>query len=66
MYETLRQKLIDHYANMALNPATLEQARLRASQLEKCESELWVGIAKQIKEKIDEKTQQVQTKGNQP
>jgi hypothetical protein len=25
-----------------------------------------VGIAKQIKEKIDEKTQQVQTKGNQP
>ena len=66
MYETLRQRLINHYADMALNPATLEQARLRASQLESCESGLWAGIAMQIKEKIDEKKKQVQTKKNQP
>lgn len=66
MFSTLRQRLINHYADMALSPATLEQARHRALQLEKCDSGLWTGIAKQIKEKIDEKTQQVQAKGNQP
>ena len=66
MYTALRQKLINHYADMALNPATLEQARHRALQLEKCDSGLWTGIAKQIKEQIDEKTKQVQAKGNQP
>ena len=65
MFSTLRQKLIDHYSTMALNPATLEQARHRASQLEKCESGMWVGIAMQIKEQIDEKTKQVQTKADQ-
>jgi hypothetical protein len=54
MYTALRQRLINHYADMALNPATLEQARHRASQLEKCESELWVGIAMEIKAKINE------------
>jgi hypothetical protein len=66
MYSALRQRLINHYADMALNPATLEQARHRALQLEKCDSGLWTGIAKQIKEQIDEKTKQVQAKGNQP
>ena len=66
MYIELRQRLVNHYADMALNPATLEQARHRALQLEKCESGLWIGIAMEIKEKINEKTQQVQAKGNQP
>lgn len=63
MYSALRQRLINHYADMALNPATLEQARHRASQLEKCDSGLWIGIAMQIKEKIDEKKKQISSQG---
>jgi hypothetical protein len=66
MYSALRQRLINHYADMALNPATLEQARHRALQLEKCDSGLWTGIAKQIKEKIDEKKKQIQTETSEP
>ena len=54
MFSALRQRLINHYADMALNPATLEQARHRALQLEKCDSGLWTGIAMEIKAKIDE------------
>jgi hypothetical protein len=39
---------------MALNPATLDHARLRAKELEKDSSGLWIGIAKEIALRIKE------------
>jgi hypothetical protein len=49
-----RQKLVDHYAQMALNPATLGQARWRTKELEADSSGLWIGIGKEIAMKIKE------------
>ena len=49
-----RQKLVDHYALMALNPATLGQARWRTKELEADSSGLWIGIGKEIAMKIKE------------
>lgn len=49
-----RQKLVDHYAQMALNPATLGQARWRTKELEADSSGLWIGIGKEIATKLQE------------
>ena len=61
----LRQHLVDHYAQMALSPATLDQARWRTKELEKDSSGLWIGIGKEIAAKLkelkDEKEIQTQT-----
>ena len=54
MFTNTRQALIEHYAEMALTKGWLEQARLRAKELEACPSGLWLGIGKQIKQRIDE------------
>ena len=63
-----RQHLVDHYAQMALSPATLGQARWRTKELEKDSSGLWIGIGKEIamklKELKDEKKIQTQTNQN--
>ena len=60
-----RQKLVDHYAQMALNPATLDQARWRTKELEADSSGLWIGIGKEIAAKLkelkNEKEKQIQT-----
>ena len=61
MFTNTRQALIEHYAEMALTKGWLEQARLRAKELEACPSGLWLGIVKQVKERIDEKKKQLQT-----
>jgi len=50
----LRQNLVDHYAQMAFNPATLDQARWRTRELEKDSSGLWIGIGKEIAAKLEE------------
>ena len=50
----LRQKLVDHYAMMALNPATLGHARWRTKELEADSSGLWIGIGKEIAMKLKE------------
>ena len=47
-FTNLRQHLVEHYAQMALNPATLDQARWRTKELEKDLSGLWIGIGKEI------------------
>ena len=54
MHSKIRQELIEHYAKMALNPATLDHARLRARELEKDLSGLWIGIGKEIAQRIKE------------
>ena len=64
----LRQHLVDHYAQMALNPSTLDQARWRTKELEKDSSGLWIGIGKEIAAKLkelkDEKEIHTQTDQN--
>ena len=54
MFKKTRQDLVEHYAKMALNPATLDHARLRAKELEKDSTGLWIGIGKEIAVKIKE------------
>ena len=65
MFTRLRQELVDHYAKMALNPATLGQARWRTRELEADSTGLWIGIGKEIAERLkelkNEKEKQVQT-----
>jgi len=54
MHSKIRQELIEHYAKMALNPATLDHARLRVKELEKDSTGLWIGIGKEIAARIKE------------
>jgi hypothetical protein len=54
----LRQHLVEHYATMALNPATLEHARMRVRELEKDPTGLWNGIALEVKQTLDEMKKQ--------
>jgi hypothetical protein len=54
MFKKTRQDLVEHYAKMALNPATLDHARLRVKELEKDSTGLWTGIGKEIAVKIKE------------
>lgn len=54
MYSKLRQELVEHYAKMAINPATLGQARWRTRELEADSTGLWIGIGKEIAMKLKE------------
>jgi hypothetical protein len=54
MFLDIRNKLIEHYAQMALNPATIDHARLRTKELQECDSKLWEGIGLQIKARMEE------------
>jgi hypothetical protein len=45
---------VEHYARMAMNPATLGQARLRVKELEADSSGLWIGIANEVAAKLKE------------
>lgn len=54
MFTKSRQELVRHYAVMALNPATLGQARWRTRELEADSSGLWIGIGKEIAAKLEE------------
>lgn len=49
-----RQKLVNHYAVMALNPAMLGQARWRVKELEAGSTGQWTGIAKEVAARIEE------------
>ena len=53
-----RPKLVEHYARMAMNPATLEHARMRVRELEKDPTGLWNGIALEVKQALDEMKKQ--------
>ena len=59
-----RPKLVEHYARMAMNPATLGQARLRVKELEADSSGLWIGIANEVAAKLKEykDEKEIQTK----
>ena len=53
--ETFLTFLINHYALMAMNPKTIEQARHRTSELKKDFPTLGISIANRIKELRDKK-----------
>ena len=54
MFKKTLQDLVEHYAKMALNPATLDHSRLRVKELEKDATGLWTGIGKEIALRIKE------------
>ncbi len=65
MYEQLIQRLAEHYATMALNPASIDHARHQVRLLRADDSGLFVDLAELVKERIDEKKKQIQTQGHQ-
>ena len=55
--ETFENYLVEHYALMAMNPATIEQSRWRAKELKADFPTLGILIAKRLKEmRNDQKT----------
>jgi hypothetical protein len=48
------ETIVDHYARMALNPASIDHARYRVRELEKDETGLWVGLGKEVAKRIKE------------
>ena len=52
--ETFLEYLTEHYALMAMNPATIEQSRWRAKELKADFPILGISIAKRIKEMKNE------------
>jgi hypothetical protein len=65
MYEQLIQRLAEHYATMALNPASIDHARHQVRLLRADDSGLFVDLPELVKERIDEKKKQIQTQGHQ-
>ena len=65
MYEQLIQRLAEHYATMALNPASIDHARHQVRLLRADDSGLFVDLPELVKERIDEKKKQIQTQGDQ-
>ena len=65
MYEQLIQRLAEHYATMALNPASIDQARHQVRLLRADDSGLFVDLPELVKERIDEKKKKIQTQGHQ-
>ena len=59
MYEQLIQRLADHYATMAMSPATIDHARHQVRLLRADDSGLFVDLPRLVKERIDEKKKQV-------
>ena len=48
------ETIADHYARMALNPASIDHARCRVKEMEKDETGLWVGLGKLVAQRIKE------------
>lgn len=65
MYEQLIQRLAEHYATMALNPASIDHARHQVRLLRADDSGLFVDLPELVKERINEKKKQIQTQGHQ-
>ena len=47
---TYYQKMLDHLAQMASNPGSIDQARFRCQQLE--QTELYVGISQHVAQRL--------------
>ena len=64
IYTAFLERLTEHYADMALNPATLEHARYRVKQLKNDQTGMFKDLPEMVRQKIEEK-KQIQTQGNQ-
>ena len=54
MDQDLLKWITNHYACMALNPATLEHARYRVRELKDCPTKLFVDLPNLVKQRIEE------------
>ena len=62
IYKDLIERLVEHYATMALNPGTLEHARYQVRMLKNDKTGLFAELPELVKNRIDEKKKQIQTK----
>jgi hypothetical protein len=53
-FQDFRDRLVSHYAQMALNPATLEHARYQVLKMQQEPSGLWDGLGILVKQRIEE------------
>lgn len=55
IYQELLEQLTEHYADMAMNPSTVEHARWMVRKLRDDPSELFKDLPELIKQRIEEK-----------
>ena len=48
------ETIADHYARMAMNPATIDHARYRVREMEADEFGCWVGLGKMVAARLKE------------
>jgi hypothetical protein len=48
------ETIVDHYAIMAMNPASIDHARYRVREMEANELGLWIGLGKLVAQRIKE------------
>jgi hypothetical protein len=53
-FQDFRDRLVSHYAQMALNLATLEHARWRVLEMQQDQSGIWDGLGILVKQRIEE------------
>jgi hypothetical protein len=53
-FQDFQDRLVSHYAQMALNPATLDYARQRVLKMQQEPSGLWDGLGILVKQRIEE------------
>jgi hypothetical protein len=53
-FQDFQDRLVSHYAQMALNPATLEHARYQVLKMQQEPSGLWDGLGILVKQRIEE------------
>jgi hypothetical protein len=52
-FQELKERVINHYAQLAMNPATVHHARWQVSEMQKEQSGLWVGLGILIAQRIE-------------
>jgi hypothetical protein len=53
-FQDFQDRLVSHYALMAMNPATLEHARYQVLKMQQEPSGLWDGLGILVKQRIEE------------
>jgi len=48
------ETIADHYARMAMNPATIDHARYRVREMESDQLGCWVGLGKMVAARLKE------------
>ena len=64
IYKELLERLTEHYANMAMNPYTLDHARYRVRELKNDQTGLFKDLPELVRQRIEEK-KQIQTASDQ-